>query len=667
MNGAQRLLWCPSVETSAPEVVEFIGRISLFAHVKTEYLPSIAARLEERTFAANEVVFQAGDDGDALYIIRSGTIGVFLVDPSIGLKYELARLRSGEVFGEMAVITRHQRSAMCRALEPTRCLILSHATFLAIVERIPQVALSVAAVLAERIDQLNRERGATKTNLADLRFDADVFRMVPLRIVERHRMIPVNMTDRCLMLGCVDPKDLTGIDEIRRLVRGVDIQPFGITEGEFQSAVAKYAASAPSDSAQRVGLRLAPVRWQSEELRDEKLESAGDELKLLVDMIVSQAVDVEASDIHISPELDGVDVRYRVAGRLVERRGAPIPRSYHRALASRIKVLADLDISERRRPQDGRMSCWVGERQYDLRVSSMPTQQGEKVVMRLLDTAHAVQPLERLILAEKVCRVVRQMVQRPHGSVFVCGPTGSGKTTTLYAAVGLRRTPDTNITTIEDPVEYNLRGVTQVSVNPEIGLTFESVLRSSMRQDPDVILVGETRDRATARLVVEAGLTGHLVLTSLHTNDALGAIQRLREMEVANYAIAASLVGIISQRLVRRVCPNCASEDRPAPHVLDQLVLANVIRGDFKGTVRRPVGCDVCGGTGYRGRVGVYELLVADDELRQQIISGAGQFQLRDVALQGAYVPMSRYSNHLLTEGLTTPEELIAVHVGEPS
>jgi type II secretory ATPase GspE/PulE/Tfp pilus assembly ATPase PilB-like protein len=357
-------------------------------------------------------------------------------------------------------------------------------------------------------------------------------------------------------------------------------------------------------------------------------------------------------------------VRFRVSGLLVRRPGPPIPRAYARGLASRIKVLAELDIAERRRPQDGRMSCRVGARQIDLRISTLPILDGEKIVMRLLDSASAVQPLERLILADKVCRVVQQMVMRPHGLVFVVGPTGSGKTTTLYAALGLRRREDTAITTIEDPVEYNIRGITQVNVRPEVGLGFDTALRSILRQDPDVILVGETRDRETGKMALEAGLTGHLVLSSLHTNDAIGTVQRLREMGLEDYAIAAAMIGVVSQRLVRRTCPECAVEAQMSPHHLEQLALAEVPIDASRGTIMRGKGCESCNGTGFRGRIGVFELLVVDDDLRAAIIAGAGSIQLREVALRGAFVPMARYAAFLLEHGVTTPEELLGVLSG---
>lgn len=646
------------------QVTQFLSHVSLFENVKPEYLPSIAKRAEERVFQRGQIIFNEGDPGDTLYIVKTGSVGVFLVDPKVGLRFELARLRSGQVFGEMAMLTERPRTATCQAVEPTECILLSRSTFMAIVERIPQVAIAVAEVLAGRVDQLNRDRGDTQVQLSDLRFDPDVYRMIPSRILERHKMIPVSIQGGVLTVACADATDLTGLDEIRRIVRGVEVRPVTVSEADYLNFLRQHASQMPKETRQQRARRVEPVRWISEEVKDTKLETGSDDVKLLVDTIVAQGIELEASDIHIEPERDQMSVRYRVSGLLQRRAGQAVPRAFHRAITSRIKVLADLDISERRRPQDGRISLEVGQRQYDLRVSTMPTHEGEKIVMRILDTASAIQPLERLILADKVCRVVRQLVQRPHGVIFVCGPTGSGKTTTLYSAVGLRRREDTNIVTVEDPVEYNIQGITQVSVNPEIGLSFASVLRAFLRQDPNVILVGETRDADTGQIALEAGLTGHLVLTSLHTNDAIGAIQRLREMGLENYAIAAGMVGVISQRLVRRLCPVCAKEERPSPHVMEQLALIEVLPRDFKGTLKKAHGCETCGGTGYRGRVAIFELLVADDGLRQQITNDAGQFKLREAALQGAFVPMERYSHHVLTQGLTTPEEILAIHAG---
>ena len=519
-------------------------------------------------------------------------------------------------------------------------------------------------MLAERVEQLNRERGQKQISLSELKFDPDVYRLVPSRILDRHRMIPMNIKDGRLTLACTDVDDLTGIDEVRRIVRGVDVHPIAVSDNDYNGFLRAHAAELPKETKSQKTSRLESVYWIDPDEGAHQIDSRGDEIKLLVDMIVSQAIDLEASDIHIEPEMNEVNVRYRVSGALVRRPGKAIPRGYHRAIASRLKVLADLDIAERRRPQDGRISCRVGKRGFDFRMSTMPTHEGEKLVLRVLETAAAVQPLEQLVLAEKVCRVVKQMAQRPFGVVFVVGPTGSGKTTTLYSAVGIRRRVDTNIVTVEDPVEYNIPGITQVSVKPDIGLTFASVLRAMLRQDPNVILVGETRDAETGKIALEAGLTGHLVLTSLHTNDAIGTIQRLREMGLENYAIAAALVGVISQRLVRRLCPICAQDAEVSPHVLEQLALAEILPREYDKPLKRARGCENCAGTGYRGRVGVYEILVADDGLRQEVINDAGQFKLREAASKGAFVPMARYSSYLLTAGITTPEQVLAIHSG---
>jgi type IV pilus assembly protein PilB len=648
------------------ETSRFLTEVSLFKRVREDYMRAIVPRLEPRFFQKDEVIFREGEAGDAMYIIRSGTVSVLLSEPMVGLEFEIARLRRGEFFGEMAVITAEKRSATCKAFEDTHCFVLWRDTLNKIIEKVPDVALAIAQELAERVVMLNRERGTQMVDIAKLNFDPEVYRLVPQRILEQHRMIPMGIREGQLTIACVDPKDLAGLDEIRRLVPRVEIRAVGVKEADYLAFMEKLAQKqrAASGVRQRTQ-RIGPIKWMQEELKDPAADPAlGEKVKVLVDQIVAEGIERECSDIHVEPEREETVVRYRVAGRLQKRGGAPIPRSLHKPIVSRMKILAELDISEKRLPQDGRIGLEAGGRMLDLRVSSLPTHDGEKLVLRVLDSANALQPLERIILAEKVCRVVNQMVMRPHGVIYVCGPTGSGKTTTLYSAIGIRRREDTNITTVEDPVEYNIPGIAQVSVKPEIGLSFANVLRSILRQDPNVILVGETRDKETGKLVLEAGLTGHTVLTSLHTNDAIGTIQRLREMGLENFAIAASLVGVISQRLVRRLCPACAFDAQPAPGMLDQLVQAEVLPKDFKGTLKRSKGCEACGATGYRGRVGVYEILIADDELRQQVANGATTFELKATALKGAFVPMHRYSSYLLTNGITTAEEILSIHAG---
>lgn len=653
----------PSVDS----ITSFLSQVSLFKNVDDKYKEAIAQRLENRTYAKGDVIFSEGDPGDALYIVRTGSVGVFIVEAMVGLQFELARLRTGQVFGEMAVLTTAPRSATCKAMEQSDVYILPREAFVRVLQKIPEVAIAIAQVLAERVEMLNKERGSSMVNLSKFKFDPDIYRLVPTRILKAHQMIPLNIQNGVLTVACVDASNLAGLDEIRRVIRGVDINPLGVSDRDYDDFLAKHQVHLNQTSSGRAQVKnkITHINWVSDDSNDPRSDGArGNEVKILCDRIVAEGIELEASDIHVEPERTGVVIRYRCSGSLVKRAGGVIPRSLHRAVTSRLKILAGLDISERRMPQDGRMSLEADGRALDLRVSTLPTHDGEKVVMRILDSANALQPLERIILAEKVCLVVQQMVQRPHGVVFICGPTGSGKTTTLYSALGIRRNDATNITTVEDPVEYNIPGMTQVSVNSDVGLNFSSVLRSVLRQDPNVILIGECRDRETGKIALEAGLTGHMVLTSLHTNDAIGTIMRLREMGLENFAIASAIVGVISQRLVRRLCPACAADAPLSPHVHEQLAINDILPRTFKGTIKRPIGCDVCANTGYRGRVGVYEIMVADDDLRQQITNNASHVDLRKTALKGAFVPMTRYANYLLVNGITSAEETLSVIAG---
>lgn len=651
---------------SVDEITNFLSQVPLFRNVQPKYQQAIAQRLENRNFDKGEIIFNEGDPGDALYIVRSGSVGVFIVEAMVGLQFELARLRAGQVFGEMAVLTAAPRSATCKAMEPTEVFFLPREAFVRVLQKIPEVAIAVAQVLAERVENLNKERGTTMADISKFKFEPDIYKLVPDRILKVHKMIPLNIQDGVLTVACTDPSNLAGLDEIRRIIRGVELNPVGVSEKNYNDFLAQHqAVLKQSTPGQRAKSRIHNISWISDDANDPRTDGTrGQEVKQLVDRIVAEGIELEASDIHIEPERAGVVVRYRCSGRLVKRQGGIIPRSLHRAITSRFKILAELDISERRLPQDGRMSLEADGRSLDLRVSTLPTHDGEKVVMRILDSANAMQPLEQLILAEKVCMVVQQMVSRPHGVVYVCGPTGSGKTTTLYSALGIRRNDETNITTVEDPVEYNIPGMTQVSIKSDVGLTFSSVLRSVLRQDPNVILIGECRDKETGKIALEAGLTGHMVLTSLHTNDAIGTIERLRKMDLDNFAIASSMVGVISQRLVRRLCPACAVSGPVTPHIHEQLAINEILPREFNGEIKRAAGCDFCGGTGYRGRVGVYEILIADDDLRQQITNNATHYQLRQTALKGAYVPMTRYANYLLVNGITSAEEALSIIAG---
>ncbi|HEY0014679.1 MAG TPA: GspE/PulE family protein [Longimicrobium sp.] len=374
-----------------------------------------------------------------------------------------------------------------------------------------------------------------------------------------------------------------------------------------------------------------------------------------VNLLVRDAYDAGASDIHLEAERSGLTARFRLDGVLAPAPEAPA--ELHHAVVSRIKLLAELDISERRRPQDGRIRVRLESRELDLRVSTVPTMFGESVVLRLLDRGGRPVQLRELGMPSGVLAGMEALAKKPHGMVLVTGPTGSGKTTTLYAALGLRNTAAEKIITVEDPVEYQLPGVTQVPVHRQAGVSFGDALRSILRQDPDVIMVGEMRDAETAEIAVQAAMTGHLVFSTLHTNDAVGALPRLLDLGIPDYLAAATVDGILAQRLVRRVCDACREVYDPPRDAVRKLAGDDSLPDVFL----RGAGCPACRGTGYRGRTGIYELLAMDDALREGIVRRASRPELREAARRSGMVPLRTDAWHRVKDGVTTVEEVLRV------
>jgi len=374
-----------------------------------------------------------------------------------------------------------------------------------------------------------------------------------------------------------------------------------------------------------------------------------------VNLSIREAYEARASDIHLEATRGGLLVRFRIDGVLTDVPSPP--RGLQAAVISRVKLLAELDIAERRAPQDGRIRVRLEERELDLRVSTVPTLYGESVVLRLLDRGGRPVGLDELGMAPETLETFRRLAERPHGIVLATGPTGSGKTTTLYAALGLRQRSAEKIITVEDPVEYHLEGVTQVPVNGKAGMTFAGALRSLLRQDPDVLMVGEMRDGETAAIAVQAALTGHLVFSSLHTNDAASALTRLVDLKVEPYLIAATLEGVLAQRLVRKICPDC--RERYAP---DREVVALLARQPVgRVSLERGRGCAACRHTGYRGRTGIFELLVVTEEIKQQLLKTPNAGALRDLAEAGGMLTLRRDGWRKVQAGLTTVEEVLRV------
>ena len=663
----------PAMAPAAPAAATPLDHISLFQPLTAQVRGELAAWMQKRVCATGEVIFSEGDPGDAMYVVEDGYVSIYVTDKDMGLTVDVASLGKGEAFGEMALVTGEGRKASVKALEKTSLWVLHRDVFFRLVQAVPQMGITIAATLARRLDQVNRTQRVAFGTLRGATIPAELRDAVPQAVCMRHKMVPVQSAAGIVTLACVDPQNRVGLDEIKRMLRGVDIKVMAVGEDDFTRFMSaqmtqNLAARVLQQQAQTknyVALAKGAVSYfgsageQTDAEKMKQLAGSADIVELL-NQILFEGIDRGASDIHIEPERNTLVVRYRIDGRLVVRPG-DIPINAHTALVSRLKVLASVDIAERRMPQDGRISLKVSNKNYDLRLATVNTKYGEKIVMRILDPSSLQADLGSLILADKVCTAIRNLFYRPNGLVLVTGPTGSGKSTTLYASLAERRSPELSIVTIEDPIESTMEGITQVQTNESIGLGFPDVMRTFLRQDPNVILVGETRDAATAKLACSAALTGHLVISSFHTNDAISAIQRLRAMELENYLVADALLGVINQRLVRRVCPACRVETNFGDLVVQNLARAGVTLNS--GTkLYKGAGCPQCRGEGFKGRAGVYELLLVSPTVKESISRGAAAHDIRTMAsADGSYVNLARYATFLLSEGLTVPSEVLRI------
>jgi type II secretion system protein E len=478
------------------------------------------------------------------------------------------------------------------------------------------------------------------------------------KYLEEHTLLPLGVEDDgSLMVAVSGPLDPAVADELSQTY-GRRISVVEVPAAEIQSAILSASNEAP-DSIRMADLRasdlevLGPEEEAIDDLRT--LASQAPVIKL-VNVILLEALRLRASDVHLESTAQGLRVRYRIDGVLQEVSNPP--RQYQAAVISRIKIMANLNIAERRLAQDGRIRLRLSDRELDLRVSTLPTLHGESVVLRILDRGSGVPDLAELGMSEAVLTSFGRLISTPHGIILVTGPTGSGKTTTLYGALRGINAPGVKIVTVEDPVEYQIEGLTQIPVATKGGLTFASALRSILRHDPDIIMVGEMRDTETAEISIQAALTGHLVFSTLHTNDASGGITRLADMGVEPYLIAATVRGLLAQRLVRMVCEGCAEPYVPS---VEELARAGETTLALRPTFRHGRGCDACAGSGYCGRTGIYELLVVSDELRSQIVAGAALDEIRELGRKQGMVPLRVDGWTKVYRGITTIEELLRV------
>lgn len=476
---------------------------------------------------------------------------------------------------------------------------------------------------------------------------------VPATLARGLKVMPIRIEEGKLVVAMLNPLDLDAIDVLQRHT-GMYVKVV-FTNPESFAVVQDIHYGYQSDVPESLDEMLSEVSSHGDTLEEnmDDLRRAAEEAPVIriVNLLLLEAVNQRASDIHLEPRRTHLEVRYRVDGEL--QRIRDIPRTLMNACISRIKVMADLDIAERRVPQDGRITVRIENRIVDLRVSTLPIQYGERVVMRVLDRQSALRKLDELGFSAHNLSVFRSLLQRPNGIILVTGPTGSGKTTTLYAALREVQSESRNIITCEDPVEYELDGINQSNVNEKAGLTFAAQLRAILRQDPDVVLVGEIRDQETAEIACRAAMTGHLVLSTLHTNDAVSAIPRLIDMGVAPFLIGSSLIGVVAQRLVRVICSQCKQPYTPTPTELE--VLGRQVNQLYRGT-----GCSACGGRGYFGRVAVHEILEVDDEIRAMAVHNAHSSVILKAALIKGMVTMAQDGVEKAIAGITTLEEVIA-------
>ncbi|MDG2478085.1 MAG: GspE/PulE family protein [Phycisphaerales bacterium] len=487
--------------------------------------------------------------------------------------------------------------------------------------------------------------------------DPTVIEVLSRKFIEEHRVLPLFLVRGVLTVAVIEPSNLYLAEEIVRIT-GHEVKLVAATKTEIESAIRSWLPAANVFVIDDIYEDIAEedfsvIEREATELADlEEVAGHGPVVKL-VNYIIFTAVQEGASDIHIEPEDHRLRVRYRVDGRLYEKLSPP--HRMHPAIASRIKIMSNLDISERRVPQDGDFNVMLEDRPIDLRVSIMPGKHGEKVVIRIIDSRNADLSLDQLDFGPKTLEAWRGIVSCPNGVVLVTGPTGSGKSTTLYSVLSEINSEDKNVSTIEDPVEARIPGVNQAQVNVKAGFSFAGALRSMLRQDPDILMVGEVRDNETAGIVTQAALTGHLVFSTLHTNDAPSAVTRLVNLGVEPYLVAATLRGVLAQRLVRKICSHCKAKHEP-----DERLAATIkAAGGDPDNVWHGAGCSHCRNTGYAGRIGVFELLVPDAELLEAIASGASLQSLRAQLADGGFATLREDGWEKVAAGLTTPDEVL--------
>lgn len=522
-------------------------------------------------------------------------------------------------------------------------------------KKIGEVLVDNGMITEEMIVRaLQAQLGLKVVHLAGITIPKEVRKLVNVNLLKKYECIPFELDPynaNILHLAMADPMDMAAIDDIS-IVTNLQVEPYIATTREVLAAIDRcYGASETMDAARRFTRERAQLRGNDEEEAETDVSDAP--IVQLVRSLIEQAVRQRASDIHIEALETKVRVRYRIDGALYEK--MVYDNSLLPAISTRIKIMGGMDISEKRKPQDGRMTVMVDRREYDIRISSIPTVHGEKIVMRISSKLNLTRDKKDLGLDPQELQSLDHMLSRPYGIIFVTGPTGSGKSTTLYTALSELNKEDVNIVTVEDPVEADIEGINQIQVNPKVDLTFASALRSILRQDPDIIMIGEIRDQETASIAVQASITGHLVVSTMHTNNAVGTLNRIADMGVERYLVADSIIGVIAQRLVRKLCTHCRKK-RPATSE-EKRILKRSEAENLE--IYEPVGCELCSRTGYFGRTGVFEIMEVSDEIRSLIAHEGTTEQMITAAKKSGMRTLRENGIRYVLDGTTSMEEML--------
>ena len=685
-----------AVDLDSDIVAEFLSSTQSFQGSDQKLLDKVSKHVQCFGFKQGDDIVQAGSTASFLGIVFNGRATVRQVNAVSGEYTVQQELRVGDHFGDVAAVLGSAHPYAVVAESDTTILTLPKNIFEYLTTRVPDFALRLAKGMASRlvrssIDTLSGPRpsinaapepkpkpapslGSSEvpegvmTFVRTAQFDVNdqVVSLVPAETILQHRFIPLKLDGNKLTVGMVDPYHAGAIAELERVLQGIELDIRAISHDDYMATLVRLRLDSGRQR-RRDGNAVGTISYEKEDQEKEAnnaLGVLGKEVTTLVDKIFAAGIERGASDIHIEEQRSDVKVRFRINGMLVDW-NEYIPASFARGIVARIKVLSGLDITEKRRPQDGRVGLRSGRRDVDFRISTLPASRGEKVVMRMFEASNMMRPLEQIFIERDTLEAVRAALSRPYGALIVAGATGSGKSSTLYGCLNERRTsrPDTNICVVEDPIEYRLQGVTQVQVNHAVGLTFAQALRAFLRQDPDVIMVGEIRDAETAAIGLEAAMTGHLVFSSFHANNVTAAIQRLENLGCNRTMIAQAVSLVLVQRLVRRLCNHCAVT-APVPPVLHRsLADRGVVEKDATLALPKPRGCERCNQTGFAGRVAVIESLQVTDDIATALMADERLDTIeRQAVRDGAMIPFRRYASFLMTRKLIAPgEALLAV------